>query len=91
MEITYQTIGYIAAILTTASFLPQAFLTLKTRDTESLSLGMYSIFTLGVSLWLVYGLSISDKAIIFSNAITLVLCMSILSMKIYNTVTRDRS
>lgn len=90
MEISYQTVGYLAAILTTASFLPQAFLTLKTRDTESLSLGMYSIFTLGVSLWLVYGLSISDKAIIFSNAITLVLCLSILSVKIYNTVKRNR-
>jgi MtN3 and saliva related transmembrane protein len=82
---TYQTIGYLAAILTTASFLPQAFLTLKTRDTESLSLGMYSIFTLGVFLWLIYGLSISNKAIIFSNAITLVLCTSILTVKIYNT------
>ena len=89
MEISYQIVGYLAAILTTASFLPQALLTLKTRDTESLSLGMYSIFTLGVSLWLVYGLSISDKAIIFSNAITLALCMSILSVKIYNTVKKN--
>jgi MtN3 and saliva related transmembrane protein len=88
MQITHQTIGYLAAILTTASFLPQAFLTLKTRDTESLSLGMYSIFTLGVSLWLIYGLSISDKAIIYSNAITLILSASILSVKIYNIVTK---
>jgi MtN3 and saliva related transmembrane protein len=79
-------IGYIAATLTTASFLPQAILTIKTRDTESLSLSMYSIFTLGVLCWLIYGIYIADSAIIFANAITLVLAVSILSFKIYNTV-----
>ncbi|MEE9398424.1 MAG: SemiSWEET transporter, partial [Methylococcales bacterium] len=65
-------IGYIAAVLTTISFLPQAILTIKTRDTESLSLSMYSLFTLGVLLWLVYGVFISNNAIIFSNAVTFV-------------------
>jgi MtN3 and saliva related transmembrane protein len=79
-------IGYIAATLTTVSFLPQAILTIKTRDTESLSLSMYSIFTLGVLCWLIYGIYIADSAIIFANAITLVLAVSILSFKIYNTV-----
>ena len=79
-------IGYLAAILTTASFLPQAILTIRTRDTESLSLSMYSLFTLGVFCWLVYGIYISDKAIIFANAITLVLAASILSFKIYNVL-----
>ena len=79
-------IGYLAAILTTASFLPQAILTIRTRDTESLSLSMYSLFTLGVLSWLVYGIYISDKAIIFANAITLVLAASILSFKIYNVL-----
>lgn len=79
-------IGYIAAVLTTISFLPQAILTIKTRDTESLSLSMYSLFTLGVLLWLVYGVFISNNAIIFSNAVTFVLAVSILSVKIYNTV-----
>ena len=79
-------IGYIAATLTTASFLPQAILTIRTKDTESLSLSMYSLFTLGVFCWLIYGLTISDKAIIFANAITLVLAATILSFKIYNVV-----
>ena len=46
-NITPEMIGYVAGILTTTSFLPQAIMTLKTRDTESLSLGMYSIFTSG--------------------------------------------
>ena len=79
-------IGYLAASLTTASFLPQAILTIRTKDTESLSLSMYSMFTLGVFFWLIYGLYISDKAIIFANAITLLLAASILSFKIYNVL-----
>ena len=80
-------IGYVAGILTTTSFLPQAIMTLKTRDTESLSLGMYSIFTSGVFLWLIYGLYLDDVAIIYANAITLILASSILSIKVYNTLT----
>jgi MtN3 and saliva related transmembrane protein len=86
MIIEPEMIGYLAAILTTASFLPQAILTIRTRDTESLSLSMYSLFTLGVLCWLVYGIYISDKAIFFANAITLVLAASILSFKIYNVL-----
>lgn len=78
-------IGYIAAALTTGSFLPQAILTIKTRNTESLSLSMYSTFTLGVLCWLIYGVHLSDKAIIFANAITLMLSMSILYVKLRNT------
>lgn len=86
MIITPEMIGYLAATLTTASFLPQAILTIRTRDTESLSLSMYSLFTLGVFCWLVYGIYISNEAIIFANAITLVLAASILSFKIYNVL-----
>ncbi|MGH8402367.1 MAG: PQ-loop domain-containing transporter, partial [Gammaproteobacteria bacterium] len=47
-------IGFVAATLTTISFLPQAYHSLRTRDTRSISLGMYMLFTLGVALWLVY-------------------------------------
>ncbi len=84
-------VGYLAATLTTASFLPQAILTIKTRDTESLSLGMYSTFTLGVLCWLIYGIHLGDKAIIFSNAITLLLAASILFFKIYNVVCKKET
>lgn len=88
MNITPDLIGYLAATLTTASFLPQAILTIKTKDTESLSLSMYSLFTFGVFCWLIYGLVIANNAIIFANAITLILAASILSFKIYNTVVK---
>jgi len=90
MTTTAEIIGYLAATLTTASFVPQAILTIKTRNTESLSLGMYSTFTLGVLCWLIYGIHLGDKAIIFANAITLLLAASILSFKIYNMIRKAK-
>lgn len=89
--ITSEIIGYLAATLTTGSFVPQAVLTIKTRDTESLSLGMYGTFTLGVLCWLIYGIHLGDKAIIIANTITLLLAALILSFKIYNLVRNKKA
>ena len=89
MNFSFELIGYLAAMLTTASFLPQAIKTIKTRDTQSLSLGMYSMFALGVLLWLIYGLYLSNSAIIVANASTFVLASLILGFKVYN-MWRDR-
>lgn len=75
-------IGYIAACLTTISFVPQAWKTFQTKNVSGISLGMYSIFTSGVSLWLVYGILLSAWPIVIANAITLVLALSILLMKL---------
>ena len=75
-------IGYIAAILTTASFVPQALHTFQTKDVRGISLGMYSAFTLGVALWLVYGVLLSAWPIVIANAVTLALAASILVMKL---------
>ena len=77
-----QTVGYAAAVLTTASFLPQAALTLRTRDVSGISLGMYCAFTLGVALWLVYGWRLGAWPIIVANAVTLLLAATIMSIKI---------
>ncbi|MGY6276986.1 SemiSWEET family sugar transporter [Methylomonas sp. MgM2] len=85
MNMTPDLIGYVAAMLTTASFLPQAILTLKTRDTESLSFGMYALFTSGVLLWLIYGIYLSNPAIIAANGVTLMLAALILAVKVRNT------
>jgi MtN3 and saliva related transmembrane protein len=84
----HDTLGYLAATLTTASFVPQAWLTLKTRDVSGISLGMYSVFTVGVALWLVYGISLGEWPIIVANALTVALAAVILGMKI--TVERQR-
>lgn len=74
-------IGYIAATLTTISFLPQAIQVFKTKNVASISLGMYCIFTTGVLLWLIYGVLQKDAPIIIANAVTLVLACAILVMK----------
>ena len=76
------TVGTIAACLTTASFLPQVWLSFKTRDVSGVSLGMYSVFTVGVALWLVYGLLLGAWPIVVANAITLLLALAILGMKL---------
>ena len=76
-------IGAIAATLTTASFLPQVWLTFRTRDVSGISLGMYSCFTTGVALWLVYGLSIGSVPVTVANCVTLSLALAILGMKLH--------
>ncbi len=75
-------IGTLAACLTTASFLPQAWHTFRTRDVSGISLGMYSLFTVGVVLWLVYGMLLGAWPIILANAITATLAFIILWMKL---------
>ena len=75
-------VGYLAAGLTTLSFVPQAWLTFKSRDVSGISLGMYSAFTLGVGLWLVYGLLQQAWPIVVANAITLALASGMLVMKL---------
>ena len=76
------TLGFAAAVLTTGSFVPQAWLTLRTRDVSGISLGMYSAFTAGVALWLVYGVMLGKWPIVLANAVTLVLATTILVTKI---------
>lgn len=75
-------IGYLAASLTTLSFLPQALHTFRTRDVSGISLGMYGLFNTGVALWLVYGLLLGAWPIVVANAITLGLALAILVMKL---------
>ncbi len=75
-------IGYTAATLTTASFVPQAVHTFKTKDVRGISLTMYSTFVVGISLWLAYGLLLDAWPIVIANAVTLTLAIAILAMKL---------
>ena len=84
-------IGYCAAFLTTAAFLPQAIHSWRTRDFSGISMGMYSLFTAGVGLWLVYGLIIEKWPLILANALTFALALSILVLKISHTKNRTKS
>ena len=74
--------GYAAAALTTGSFIPQAIMTVRTRDTRSISRGMYAMFTLGVALWLTYGIVIGSLPMIAANTVTLLLAATILALKL---------
>ena len=75
-------LGLIAATCTTISFVPQVIQILKTRNTKSISLGMYILFTFGIVCWLFYGIFLGAAPLIIGNAITLVLALIILIFKI---------
>ena len=78
-------IGYIGALLTTAAFFPQTWKVIRTRDTHSISLAMYVLFTAGICFWLVYGVLIESIPLLIANTITLVLSSVILVMKMKET------
>ena len=79
-------IGFIAAALTTLSFLPQVVKVLRSKDTSGLSLLMYGIFSLGVALWTLYGVLTWSLPIILANGVTLLLSLTIL-----RAIWRNRS
>jgi MtN3 and saliva related transmembrane protein len=79
---TAEWLGYVAAVLTTVAFVPQAWHTFQTRDVTGISLGMYSVFTVGVLLWLIYGILLGAWPLILANAVTLALASCILLMKL---------
>ena len=82
MIISPNYIGSIAAVLTTIAFLPQAYHSWKTRDLSGISLPMYSLFSLGVAFWFVYGLMITSWPVIIANGTTLVLACTVLMLKL---------
>ena len=79
-----ENIGFLAAILTTFSFLPQAILTLRTRKTDEISLVMYLMLNIGIMCWLVYGVVRDDVALILANSVTLLFSLPILFVKSSN-------
>lgn len=80
----YEIVGYVAAVGTTVSFVPQAVKCIVTRDTRNISLLMYIFFVVGTACWLAYGIGTGSLQVTIANAITLVLASTILVMKIVN-------
>jgi MtN3 and saliva related transmembrane protein len=76
-------IGAAAGTLTTISFLPQVIKTWQSRSAKDISLGMFLLFSLGVLLWLIYGVMIQSTPILIANTITLILSLAILLMKLF--------
>ncbi|SFC86326.1 SemiSWEET family sugar transporter [Algibacter pectinivorans] len=77
-----ETIGFVAAILTTAAFLPQVFKTWKTKDVTGLSLPMLLMFFAGIVAWLIYGVLKDSPSMIFANSITVVSAFLLMYFKI---------
>jgi MtN3 and saliva related transmembrane protein len=75
-------LGYLAATLTTVSFLPQALKTIRSRDTRAISLWMYLSFTTGTALWFVYGVVIASLPVALANAVTFLLAATVLALKL---------
>ena len=77
-----QSLGFVAAFLTTAAFVPQLIRIVRMRSAREISLPTFLMFSLGVFLWLLYGICIGSKPVIASNCVTLVLSVSILVLKL---------
>lgn len=74
--------GLVAAFCTTVAFIPQAVKTIKTKDTSAISTAMYSTFTAGTILWLIYGIFTKNLPVTLANAVTSVLAIIILTYKL---------
>lgn len=79
---TVNLIGLMAGALTTTAFLPQVIKTWRSRSAADISLLMFALFSLGVFLWIVYGLSVGAMPVVIANVITFLLSMTILVFKI---------
>lgn len=88
-QINLEYLGYVAAFLTTASFLPQVVQALRTRDLSGISLSMYLMFVSGVAGWTAYGVLLGARPIIVCNSVTLLLSSLILALKV-RAVWQDR-
>lgn len=75
-------VGYFAGFLTTVAFVPQVLKTWKSRSASDLSVGMFSVFSVGVLCWLIYGILLAEVPMILWNAVTLILALALLVMKL---------
>lgn len=75
-------VGYLASLLSTIAFVPQAYLVVKTKNTKSISLHTYVVFVLSVAGWLTYGILLRDIPIIIANGVCLTMGSIILTYKL---------
>lgn len=80
--INNEILGLVAGIITTGSFIPQAYKVFKTKETKDLSAGMYTLFICGLILWTIYGIRMQAVSIILANSVCILLSLYILVMKL---------
>jgi len=81
------TVGYIASVLSILNQFPQAIKVLRTKDTHSISLVMYCIVVVAITMWLIYGIMLKDGPLIWANALSLIPIVYIFIIKLINTIT----
>ncbi len=79
---SFEIIGLIAAVLTTTAYVPQAYKAWKTKSAGSVSLAMYLIMLVGITLWLVYGIHLNSLSMILANSATIILTLTIIYFKL---------
>ena len=84
LDFNYEIIGLVAAALTTSAFIPQVYKVYKEKSAVGISLAMYLIFFVGLSLWLLYGYLVGSISIVIANGVTLILAAIIIYYKLKN-------
>jgi len=79
--LTHDWIGLLAGTLTTVAFIPQVIKIWRSKKADDISISMFLIFTVGVALWMVYGIQTASLPVMLANAVTLVLALVILILK----------
>jgi MtN3 and saliva related transmembrane protein len=80
--ISNEILGLVAGIITTGSFVPQAYKVFRKKETADLSSGMYTLFICGLILWTIYGIRMQAISIILANSVSIFLSLYILIMKL---------
>jgi MtN3 and saliva related transmembrane protein len=79
---TVTILGYLAGALTTTSLIPQIIKIIKTKSARDVSLIMFLTFTVGIALWIVYGIAINSAPVIIANAVALIFGLLVLWLKL---------
>lgn len=79
---TTDLLGYVAGTLTTIALVPQAWRAFRTKDVSGISLRMYCIFTIGIAVWLAYGILLKETPMMLANGVSLVLALAVLAAKL---------
>lgn len=80
MSITF--LGILAGVLTSSSFIPQAYQIIKTKRTDGISIPIYTLFTIGILIWIIYGIMMHDLAILLTNIVTFIPALIILILTV---------
>lgn len=83
-------LGFVAAALTSLSYLPQVQKALPKDSTGDISLKMLIALLAGLAVWIFYGLMVEDVVIVFANSIGAALVAVVLGCKVRDIISRRR-